>query len=754
MNYQDLQKRVQLAKEAGYSEADINAAIARKAGIQQQNYSQPQAAPKSGLGSVASAIGKFFAPQVSSIVQDVSASSKIGDYESSMGNRAKRLVELSQAIKNEKDPIRKMALVNESRALANGDRPKAPNFSSQTLKAAEAGKTGTIGDYAGRGIKTGLEVGSYLIPVGKGVKAATGLGAAGGVVRGLSAEDATAQSVLTSGLTGAAVGGTLALVGKGYNLLKNSGGGIKRGVEEKAAMSITKASPSQFDRIVQDKGVDLNKLVSKYYPGGSNYDDLLGPVAQRGRGGILGSTMQEAEDVIQETIKTAGSNYRIPVDDVVASLKSELAQLKRIPGNKSSVTALSEFITQTQKLYKNGLTPKQLLNIKRVADSKFGQAVIDETTGSVAAQGQKTLANWSRSLLKKLFPEIKDSLETQSDMYILQPVLNRARSIMKTQGSKIRTGAFQNATDFLNPKAYYDAAMSNPSWASRFLNKGNIPATPGNAFTQNLFANPVATTIKDAGGTLLRNLPVQTAVGLSIGSGNPPQKQNSTQTQYGTENYNKSNYGYGNANQSNEIMAQPTGAGQGLGNKPSDVFGGRTKQQVLTEALAQGAKPSDLKSINDVYDMVSGGTDKPLSGTQTNQVNLAKSGLRGLTKAEQILGIRDAQGNELADGSVDMSVLTKQLVPGQLMSRDYDAAAFAATEALLRARSGAAVPETEVRRYQRKLFPSFGDSEAVVKQKLTELRAIFGDMMNQRGAGVDPTELGISSPSNQFGGSY
>jgi hypothetical protein len=161
--------------------------------------------------------------------------------------------------------------------------------------------------------------------------------------------------------------------------------------------------------------------------------------------------------------------------------------------------------------------------------------------------------------------------------------------------------------------------------------------------------------------------------------------------------------------------------------------------------------PKNATKYMEMYKLLAPGADKPLSSAQTNQVNLAKSGIRGLTKAEQILGLRDAKGNEIAGGKVDMGVLMKQLVPGQYLSRDYEAAAFAATEALLRARSGAAVPETEVKRYQTKLFPAFGDSEKVVKQKLVELRSIFGDILNQKGAGVDPTEL-PSSPSLMFGG--
>jgi len=96
--------------------------------------------------------------------------------------------------------------------------------------------------------------------------------------------------------------------------------------------------------------------------------------------------------------------------------------------------------------------------------------------------------------------------------------------------------------------------------------------------------------------------------------------------------------------------------------------------------------------------------------------DLAQSGLRSLKDVERIIG-------------KDPGVLAKELVPGQWLSREYDTAAFSAAEALLRMRSGAAVPEQEVRRYMTKVMPVFGDDAKTIKLKLQRLKENYVDVI-------------------------
>lgn len=138
-----------------------------------------------------------------------------------------------------------------------------------------------------------------------------------------------------------------------------------------------------------------------------------------------------------------------------------------------------------------------------------------------------------------------------------------------------------------------------------------------------------------------------------------------------------------------------------------------------------------------------GGKQKPLTGTQINQVNLAKSGLRSLQRIDQVLGItRDASGNISPESNIDTSAVVKNaLIPAKLGSREYDSATYAATEAILRARSGAAVPETEVKRYQYAFFPRLGDDQQTVKNKMNEVYYILSDMAGQQGQGISTEDL-------------
>lgn len=117
------------------------------------------------------------------------------------------------------------------------------------------------------------------------------------------------------------------------------------------------------------------------------------------------------------------------------------------------------------------------------------------------------------------------------------------------------------------------------------------------------------------------------------------------------------------------------------------------------------------------------GSQPQLSATQENKVQLANSGLRALNEIERIF-------------SQDPNILIKSSVPGQLGAREYSAAAFRAVEGLLRARSGAAIPETEVRRYMDANLPKIGDSSAESRAKLAAFRQDLEDVARSGGTSL------------------
>ena len=91
----------------------------------------------------------------------------------------------------------------------------------------------------------------------------------------------------------------------------------------------------------------------------------------------------------------------------------------------------------------------------------------------------------------------------------------------------------------------------------------------------------------------------------------------------------------------------------------------------------------------------------------------------------------------------DPTKMLKNVIPGKLGARDYDSAAFRAVEGLLRARSGAAIPESEVRRYMNANLPKIGDSKEEMKFKLEAFRKDLEDIALSSGSFDAATVLGM-----------
>ena len=128
---------------------------------------------------------------------------------------------------------------------------------------------------------------------------------------------------------------------------------------------------------------------------------------------------------------------------------------------------------------------------------------------------------------------------------------------------------------------------------------------------------------------------------------------------------------------------------------------------------------------------------KPLSGTEAQKLASAESALNAIKNAKSV--IFDNEGN------IRTGILA---APG---SRFYEAgrkkqfyrrAIRMATEILLRARSGAAVPESEFQRYDKMYVPSIFDAPEVAKMKIIALENEFTAMREllDSGRGQDLTK--------------
>lgn len=464
-----------------------------------------------------------------------------------------------------------------------GNLRENPFLTSNELEQFSTDPMGSLG----KQLRASAGVASWAVPFGKGANLLSkvlGPGFAVGALQKASEDNAGVEDVLKGGVGGAATAGLVHGGGKllegGANLIGKGAKKLGGMIANDAAQGYGKATPTMFEKAVTEHGFDVNKLIQKYVPKGANYETVLGDVSKRGGGGVIGFKMGQAENTINRAVEGAGATVRVSGDDVVKELMSQKKLLKATVGNERNVAALDAIIEETKKLFKNGMSTKQLLKLKRAADSKFGSAVVDESTGSVAAQAQKVLANFARSKLKQILPTVKDALEMETELYTLKPILNKARGTLNTQGSQIRTGAFSGLTDFINPASYYKYAMNNPSVSSRLMG-GATEAAPKatsneiGVLQKVLGQNPNDALLGQAssriGGSFVKN----------------PDQENSQYNQSGT---NSTNYNQ-NGNDVNSQINHESSIPQ------NDLTGNDTLNNVLQPAVERKIKPEQLMQV-------------------------------------------------------------------------------------------------------------------------------------------------------------
>lgn len=157
----------------------------------------------------------------------------------------------------------------------------------------------------------------------------------------------------------------------------------------------------------------------------------------------------------------------------------------------------------------------------------------------------------------------------------------------------------------------------------------------------------------------------------------------------------------------------------------SQQEGGDISGPILQEALRRAGTVQGGRYL-DLY--------KELKPKEKRETGVEFAKMRGLGES----GLRTL-GQVKSLYEKDPTVLTKQKIPGKFFSRDFDNSLFNTVDTLLRLRTGAAAPESEVRRYMASLGPNFGDSPQVVEQKLNNLAADLS-----AAAGQAPSQVSVS----------
>lgn len=602
-------RRAAIAK--GYNEQQIAASLARmqqnatKASLQQPKTPtqptintpapQPQQSMLSKVGNAVVGAGKavFSAParlgealgNAGAFNQNVTQNQQSENQLLSQVNQLNAKADQAEQAGNKAQAQRLRKLAQENLEMVNKNAKALATTAENTNEDA---------------IKGGVGTAAMFVPGGKAAKTRIATGALSGGLSGFGASKKGEELASTAGgaVTGALISGAIEAPGAIKNkvikpLFNKSKKATQGSLEETAIKSITKASPTAWRNAAEQHGLDLNALTKKYFPKGGTYDDLLGPIKDRGNGGTFKEVIQKSEGEINKVLKSGNANTRISIDDFVKELKKEAKTIAKMPGNEGNVEALNEFIKGTVAKYGKGITPKQMLTLKRAADSKFGQAVADETTGSATAQAQKMFANSARSTLKKLFPEIKDALDTETEVYTIRPVLSHARSILKTQGSSIRVGSMKGKSlnDLLNPLSWVESYMADPKRASNFLIKG------GDEAAQSILKQPV----KSPSGLITPANRIATGTLIAGGAGGreeqPGMEDQTNNTQYDTNQEKESGDIQSEANQSTLLDSTDT-----TQTTTHPIFGTMTKKEVLLDAFKQGLNQKELNELSTIYD--------------------------------------------------------------------------------------------------------------------------------------------------------
>lgn len=651
--------------------------------------------------------------------------------------------------------------INAAKAANDGARLKELGSTQNPFIANERlGRGDVLLDTA----KSTAGIASYAVPAGKTLKSAVGLGTGAGGLFGFGAsEKGNELEGILSGSIGGGIGGGVAYGGgklikgaatKAKGVLSKAAKVAKDRASESAAMNISKVTPAAEDRVVRETGRSVNELVNKYFKSGAGYDDMLGATASKGKGGVLSKQMSAAEKVIKETIGESGDDVIASADDLVRGLSKEKRQLAALPGNEAKITAIDEAIKSVKAKYSGGLNAKQLLEIKRAADSRFGKGVVNESMVNVSDDVQKAIGNKARGILKESFPAIDDALGVQSEIYTLQPILNRARAIGSTRGSELRVGKLSGLTDLVNPMKLTDKALSNPKIGSKLLsgvddvvvNRGIQTAPPVASPVDDILnssAEALAESQAARGGALparieamrraYANSQAQQATQASLI--NPavnavagPTNQLPTLRQALPMGINYA--APAGAATALSIPSSQQGSVQGVASNPyayqpevpqqqQSVFGNMSNQQLLALQLAAPDVFKALMGVEEIRQAQNPAGGDLTAGQQKDRIN-AMSGLRAIDTVESEL---------LGDGDVNRGLLVAAKLPGSPGARVYETAAREMIDILARMRTGAQITETEEAFY-RKQLPSVLDGPDTIKYKINLFKQLFTNLAN------------------------
>lgn len=566
-------------------------------------------------------------------------------------------------------------------------------------------------------IKASAGVAAWAVPGGGALPAKLAKGALAGGLAGFGQTKGTSAEELAKGFgKGALIGGVTA------GALDIGGRGVKAAlskIEERAAKKLLGGTGSQFAKALRDKGIDPIAIAKKY--------GLLQRDPQKALD-ILDDTIKSSEDDILREIQNldVGVGKRLISKQTFIDAINKRANALNKTNNFVEANGLQRFAENFGKQHGKYISADQALAFVRDANRNLGARQVTTETLAAQAEGQRTLAKLARKTLKGISTKIKDSLRTQEELFTIEPILRSTMGKVAKGGTLTGPGGLTGTLAGLG----VGGVSGGPAGLATYAGIGALRGrTAAELATKGVAAGTRAagTQIPQAMGQIAqRGLPplagmaggereVQGVQGL-------PDIDRVVPQQRAEEPILSSGGQWRWDPQANDwVPHQQEGRATRL-----------TEDQIAQMAIqaAQSGDPKEALAVVSALAELAGPAKEPKQPTAAVQkVRIqAKSGLRGLDEVRSIY-------------EKDPNILAKQTIPGQFASRKFDSALFKAVEAILRVRSGAAVPETEVRRYMNAFGPRFGDAPDVVKFKIDGLEQDLLDMLGIQETLPDITQV-------------
>lgn len=467
--------------------------------------------------------------------------------------------------------------------------------------------------------------------------------------------------------------------------LVSQGIGTKIGedVTNRATTSFLKLTPSQTKRLL-DAGTDPTKLAKRAAQFGSSADEIIG---QTGNSGPLQLAIKTLEDSIAKTAKTAGTNVRIPGDELVNALKAQARTISQEIGGGARLKQINQIITDAEKKYSKGVTVRQARDILRESNQRFGASILDDSGDAVARAAQKLEGNTMRDALKTRFPTIATALDDESELIQLREILSRTRAVDKT--GKFNVGK----VDLTRPGSFIDPILNSNKTTSRILRQGGAAETVPKGITSKGIA------AREIGQNLL--IPRDDAQSFPG---------------------NTNDMAMAATNPMTNMMANAPNMMDPLSSQGDQMS---TQQSVYTfeNAFADMTRdPENAEYYASLYEFANPKTDekaaKPLSQAQQERADLINS----LTMTEDAVNQGSINYGPIGSRVEGLKSIFNRADPETL---SYKNTVSGLRAAITKARAGASLTAGELKLLE-KYTPSETDSEQVVRSKLQQLRALYG----------------------------